>query len=183
MMKKQPIPCDFCMFSISVWLDCVLNMKALVFAFNQKKALEATYSMITNLRVDLRLKLCLSLGRVVEGGHEDIVGYQNADTDQGDSHRKQVHPLEEGVIAGARACARVVLGQHVCDVAEHDEHGREDAAADDGAHNADQDENSVQLVRKLEQLEQTDRFCFLIFLFVRVFLLNKLEKAVLKACC
>ena len=33
-------------------------MKAVVAAFNQEKALEGAFSVIMNLRVDLRLKLC-----------------------------------------------------------------------------------------------------------------------------
>ena len=34
-------------------LNSVLNVKALVGAFNQKKALEEAFSMITNLRMEL----------------------------------------------------------------------------------------------------------------------------------
>ena len=35
----------------------VLNVKALVGAFNQEKALVGAFSVITNLRMDLRFKL------------------------------------------------------------------------------------------------------------------------------
>ena len=38
-------------------LNSVLNVKALVSAFNQEKALVGAFSVITNLHVDLRLKL------------------------------------------------------------------------------------------------------------------------------
>ena len=38
-------------------LNSVFYVKALVGAFNQKKALVVAFSVITNLRVDLRLKL------------------------------------------------------------------------------------------------------------------------------
>ena len=34
-------------------LNCVLNVKAVVAAFNQEKALEGAFSVITNLRMDL----------------------------------------------------------------------------------------------------------------------------------
>ena len=37
--------------------NSVLNVKALEGTFNQEKALVGAFSMITNLRVDLRLKL------------------------------------------------------------------------------------------------------------------------------
>ena len=39
-------------------LSCVLNVKVVVAAFNQEKALEGAFSVIMNLRVNLRLKLC-----------------------------------------------------------------------------------------------------------------------------
>ena len=38
-------------------LDSVLNVKVLVGAFNQEKALLGAFSVITKLRVDIRLKL------------------------------------------------------------------------------------------------------------------------------
>ena len=44
---------------------CLLNVKAGVAAFNQEKALVGAFSVITNLRVDIRFQLYLT---VVEGG-------------------------------------------------------------------------------------------------------------------
>ena len=38
-------------------LNSVLNVKAVVAAFNQEKALVGAFSVITNLRIDLRFKL------------------------------------------------------------------------------------------------------------------------------
>ena len=38
-------------------LSCVLNVKVVVAAFNQEKALGGAFSVIMNLRVDPRLKL------------------------------------------------------------------------------------------------------------------------------
>ena len=38
-------------------LNSVVNVKALVGAFNQEKALVGAFSVITNLRMELRLKL------------------------------------------------------------------------------------------------------------------------------
>ena len=43
--------------SSALILNGVLNVKALVVAFNQGKALVLAFSVITNLRVDLRLRL------------------------------------------------------------------------------------------------------------------------------
>ena len=41
-----------------VWVKaCFLNVKAIVAAFNQKKALAGAFSVIRNLRVDLRSQL------------------------------------------------------------------------------------------------------------------------------
>ena len=40
-----------------LWVNACLNVKALAGAFNQEKALVGAFSMITNLCVDLRLKL------------------------------------------------------------------------------------------------------------------------------
>ena len=40
-----------------VHLISVLNVKAVVAAFNQEKALVGAFSVITNLRMDLRFKL------------------------------------------------------------------------------------------------------------------------------
>ena len=42
---------------VNACLHSVLNVKALVGAFNQEKALEGAFSVITNLRVDFRLQL------------------------------------------------------------------------------------------------------------------------------
>ena len=39
---------------------CALNVKALADTFNQEKALVGAFSVITNLRVDLRFKLYLT---------------------------------------------------------------------------------------------------------------------------
>ena len=41
----------------SVLIYSVLNVKAVVAAFNQEKALVGAFSVITNLRIDLRLNL------------------------------------------------------------------------------------------------------------------------------
>ena len=50
------ISCLLTMGSTSV-KHSVLNVKALVGAFNQEKALVGAFSVITNLRMDLRFKL------------------------------------------------------------------------------------------------------------------------------
>ena len=44
---------------LALCLNSVLNVKVLVGAFNQEKALVGAFSVITNLRVDLRFKLYL----------------------------------------------------------------------------------------------------------------------------
>ena len=44
---KPPVPYD----------NCVLNVKAVVAAFNQEKALVGAFLVITNLQMDLRLNL------------------------------------------------------------------------------------------------------------------------------
>ena len=46
---------------LALYLNSVLNVKGLVGAFNQEKALEGAFSVITNLRVDLRFKLYMTL--------------------------------------------------------------------------------------------------------------------------
>ena len=46
---------------VSVCLNSVLNVKAVVAAFNQEKALVGAFSVITNLRVDLRFQLYSTL--------------------------------------------------------------------------------------------------------------------------
>ena len=48
-------PWGQCPFRI-VCLNSVLNVKAVVAALNQEKALVGAFSVITNLRIDLRLK-------------------------------------------------------------------------------------------------------------------------------
>ena len=45
----------------SVLIHSVLNLKAVVATFDQEKALVGAFSVITNLRVDIRLKLQLAL--------------------------------------------------------------------------------------------------------------------------
>ena len=47
MLIKPPVPYD----------NCVLNVKAVVAAFNQEKALVEAFLVITNLQMDLRLNL------------------------------------------------------------------------------------------------------------------------------
>ena len=44
-------------------------MKAVVAAFNQEKALVGAFSVITNLRMDLRFKLYYSVVNFVPGDH------------------------------------------------------------------------------------------------------------------
>ena len=61
MLTKPPIPYDLCVADpISRWinaclycLNSVLNVKAVIGAFNQEKALVGAFSVITNLRMEL----------------------------------------------------------------------------------------------------------------------------------
>ena len=66
MLTNPPVPYDLCvgvpisrLLTVrSMSVSCsVLNVKAIVGAFNQEKALVGALSMITNLRMDNRLKL------------------------------------------------------------------------------------------------------------------------------
>ena len=87
-MVTKPVPNDLCigvpishlltMGSMSV-LHSVLNVKAVVFAFNQEKVTAGAFSVITNLRMDLfqallckctdnaRVSGLVTLGRMVGG--------------------------------------------------------------------------------------------------------------------
>ena len=47
----------------SMCLNSVLNVKAVVAAFNQEKALAGAFSVITNLRIDLFEALVSCVGR------------------------------------------------------------------------------------------------------------------------
>ena len=65
-----------------------------------------------------------------------------------------VHALKECLVARVCPGGSVVLGEHVSNVTEHDEHGGEDAAADDGHHDPEDDQEDVELIGKLEQYPQ-----------------------------
>ena len=58
-----------CLFPIFHGLNSVLNVKAVVAAFNQEKALVGAFSMITNLRMELFEALGGSQAGVVILGH------------------------------------------------------------------------------------------------------------------
>ena len=65
----------------------VLNVKTLVGAFNQEKTLVGAFSLITNLRVDLRLKLYLGEpepGEPQPGGGLGGGGREHVQVRQGD---------------------------------------------------------------------------------------------------
>ena len=82
-----------------------------------------------------------------------------------------VHSLQEGLVAGVGSCGSVVLSEDVSDVTKHDEHGGEDAAADDCHHDAKNDQEHVKLVCELEQLYETNTLrllCLLVLVFFRV---------------
>jgi hypothetical protein len=84
---------------------------------------------------------------------------------------KVVHALKEGLVSRVGPGGSVVLGEDVSDVPEHDEHGGEDAAANDGHHDAEDDQEDIKLVRKLEQLYEPDTLrllCLLVLVFLRV---------------
>ena len=58
MLTNLPIPYDFCVNAhLAYSLNSVLNVKVLEGTFNQEKALEEAFSVITNLHVDIRFKL------------------------------------------------------------------------------------------------------------------------------
>ena len=97
-------------------LNSVLNVKTLVGAFNQEKSLVGAFSVITNLRVDLRFKLyrlpvvagCPGEG-VLEGGGEVehgpgqddvVVGAQK----EGDHHGAHPRPPQDGAQPVQGAC-------------------------------------------------------------------------------
>ena len=67
-------------WNVKVLNSSVLNVKS---AFNPEKALEGAFSVITNLRMDLRFKLY----PVHRAGHQAEVGHhQQADTGHPDDH-------------------------------------------------------------------------------------------------
>ena len=83
---------------VNACLNSVLSVKAVVATFNQEKAMVGTFSVITNLHVDHRLKLYL---RVVNtGGLCDIV---------------PVYPGEHAAAAPVARCRRGGRGENRMD--------------------------------------------------------------------